>query len=65
KYLIPVLPSERLGIEWIEGLPYADTESLRRAIKEAGQKEVSKAYEEVRTILEDHRKEIGEERAEF
>jgi len=65
KYLIPVLPSERLGMEWIEGLPYADTESLRKAIREAGEKGVSKAYEEIRTILEDHRKEISEEQTEF
>lgn len=61
KYLIPVLPSERVKIEWIEGLPYADAESLRRAARELSDTEASKAYEEIRTILEDHRREIREE----
>ena len=58
KNLIPVLPSERLAIEWIEGLPYAETESLRKAMREVGEMEASKAYEEIRTILEEHRKEV-------
>jgi len=61
KYLIPVLPLERVEIEWIEGLPYADAESLRRAARELGDTEAFKAYEELRTILENHRKEIREE----
>jgi len=61
KYLIPVLPSEKVEIEWIEGLPYADSESLRKAVGELRETEVSKAYEELRTILEDHRKEVREE----
>ena len=60
KYLIPVLPLERLETEWIEGLPYAESESLRKAVKQVGEMEASKAYEEIRTIIEDHRKEVEE-----
>jgi len=57
KYLIPIVPSKSLEVEWIEGLPYADTESLRKAVKEVGEMEASRAYEEIRTIIEEHRKE--------
>jgi predicted RNase H-like nuclease (RuvC/YqgF family) len=60
RYMIPVVAAEGLRIEWLEGLPYADSESLRKAVKEAGQTEVSKVYEEVKSILEDHRKEIAD-----
>jgi len=57
KFLIPVVPSERLEIEWIEGFPYTDSEGLRKALKEAGELEASKAYEAIRTIIEEHREE--------
>ena len=60
KYLIPVVPSGRLEIEWIEGMPYAESESLRKAVKQIGEMEASKAYEDLRTILEEHRKEVEE-----
>jgi len=60
KYMIPVVSHEDLRIEWIEGLPYADSESLRRAIKEAGKREVLGVYEQIKTILEDHKREIAE-----
>ncbi|MEM2128987.1 MAG: DUF460 domain-containing protein [Candidatus Bathyarchaeia archaeon] len=58
QYKVPVVSAERLIIEWLEGLPYVDSESLRKVMKEASQTEVTKAYEEIRTLLEDHRKEI-------
>ena len=61
KYMIPVVQSERLRIEWIEGLPYADSESLRAALRELEQREVAKAYDEVKTIVEDHRKKMREQ----
>jgi len=61
KYAVPVIPVERLKIEWIEGLPYADSENLRKAVKEMEEVEVSKAFEDIRTIVEDHRKELMEE----
>jgi len=60
RYMTPVIPSKILEIEWIEGFPYVDAESLRKALKEAGKIEVARAFEEVKTILEDHRKEIEE-----
>ena len=61
KYMIPVVSREGLKIEWIEGLPYVDSESLRRAIKEAGKWEKSAIYDQLRMIIEDHRREIAEE----
>jgi len=60
--MVPVVDAEGLKIEWFEGLPYVESEALRKAVKEAGQTEVSKAYEEIKTILEDHRKEVAEKR---
>jgi len=63
--MVPVIPSEKLEIEWIEGLPYADSENLRKAIKEVKKTEASKAFEELRTIVEDHRKELKDEETRF
>jgi predicted RNase H-like nuclease (RuvC/YqgF family) len=61
-HMVPVVPAEGLKIEWFEGLPYVDSESLRKMVKEASQTEVTEAYEEIKTILEDHRKEVAEKR---
>jgi len=61
KYMIPVVSNDDLKIEWIEGLPYADSESLRKAIKEAGKGEALTIYGQIKTLLEDHRREIAEE----
>jgi len=61
KYMIPVVSHDDLKIEWIEGLPYVDSESLRDAIKEAGKREALTIYHQIKTILEDHRREITEE----
>jgi len=61
KYMIPVVSHDDLKIEWIEGLPYVDSESLRGAIKKAGKREASTIYRQIKTILEDHRREIAEE----
>lgn len=58
KYMIPVIPCEKLAIEWIEGLPYVDSESLRKAVKEVKESEYWRALEELKTIVEDHRKEL-------
>jgi len=60
EYMIPVVSHEKLEIEWIEGFPYADLESLKRAIREVGEAETSKVYEEIIAILEDHKKELKE-----
>ena len=61
KYMIPVVSHDDLKIEWIEGLPYADSESLRKAIKEAEKGEALTVYGQIKTLLEDHRREIAEE----
>ncbi len=61
KYMIPVVSYDDLKIEWIEGLPYVDSESLRKAVKEAGKREKLAIYSEIKTILDDHRREIAEE----
>jgi predicted RNase H-like nuclease (RuvC/YqgF family) len=59
-HMVPVVAAEGLKIEWFSGLPYVDTESLRKAVKEASRTETSKAYEEFKTMLEDHKKEVAE-----
>ncbi|RLI05931.1 hypothetical protein DRO22_02105 [Candidatus Bathyarchaeota archaeon] len=61
KYMIPVVSHEDLKIEWVEGLPYVDSEGLREAIKKAGKKEALTVYRQIKTILEEHRREIAEE----
>jgi len=60
KYMIPVIPRSDLKIEWIEGLPYVDSESLRKAVKEAGKREALIVYDQIKAILEEHRREIAE-----
>jgi len=62
KYMIPIIHRDGLKIEWIEGLPYVNSESLREAIKKARKREALTVYHQIRTILEDHRREIAEER---
>ena len=61
KYMIPVVSHEDLKIEWVEGLPYVDSEGLREAIKKAGKEEALTVYRQIKTILEEHRREIAEE----
>jgi len=56
KYLIPVISSKRLKIEWIEGLPYVNAEDLKRALKEIREAEVTDAYQVIKAIVENHRK---------
>jgi len=62
KYMIPVVSYDDLKIEWIEGLPYADSESLRKTIKETGKGETLTIYSQIKTILENHRREIAEKK---
>jgi len=61
KYMIPVISRRDLKVEWIEGLPYVDSESLRKAVREAGEKEALLVYDQIKAILEEHRREIAEE----
>jgi len=58
QYRVPVVSAEHLKVEWLDGLPYVNSEALRKVVKESSQTEVVKAYEEIRTLLENHRKEI-------
>jgi len=64
EYSVPVIPAEKLKVEWIEGLPHADSESLKRAAKEVEEKQASRSLEDLKTIVEEHRKELeGQKRS--
>ena len=54
--MIPVVSYNDLRVEWIEGLPYVNPEDLREAVRRAEEKNESMAYQQLKAILEDHRK---------
>jgi len=57
KYMIPVIDYENLKIEWIEGLPYADSKILKEHLRMTEEKEALMAYRQFKEMLEDHRRE--------
>ncbi len=59
KYMVPTVSSERIIIEWFEGLPYAHSEGLKKVFREFRDSEDSRALDRLKTIIEDHRKELG------
>lgn len=62
RYHVPVIPAERVSIRWIDGLPYADPNEIKRIIKEGGALRQSSGHELLRAILEEHLKEIKEQK---
>jgi len=60
KYLVPVISANKINIKWIEGLPYADLEEIKKVVREGKTIKPSDDLETLRTILEDHLREVRE-----
>ncbi|MFQ6081380.1 MAG: DUF460 domain-containing protein [Candidatus Bathyarchaeia archaeon] len=57
KHEIPIVPADKIEIEWIEGYPYAKASNLQKAVEELRKAEKDKTLEKLETILKDYRKE--------
>jgi predicted RNase H-like nuclease (RuvC/YqgF family) len=60
RYLVPVIPADNINIKWIEGLPYADPEEIKKIVKEGKTIKSSNGLETLKAILEDHLREVKE-----
>lgn len=59
-YHVPVIPADKINIRWIEGLPYADPEEMKKLIREGKTMKASDKFEILKTILDDHLKEVSD-----
>ncbi|MEM2718997.1 MAG: hypothetical protein QXJ13_07170, partial [Candidatus Bathyarchaeia archaeon] len=58
KHYIPVIPSSSLNIKWIDGLPYADPDDIKQAIKDGKTMSTINSVESLREIIRDYLREI-------
>lgn len=65
KYSVPVIPAKELDIRWIEGLPYAEMEEIKKLIKEGKTLRITDELEAVKSIIEDHLKEVKKQKIEL
>ncbi|MBS7633985.1 DUF460 domain-containing protein [Candidatus Bathyarchaeota archaeon] len=61
-YHVPVIPADKINIRWIEGLPYADPEEMKKLIREGKTMKASDKFEILKTILDDNLKELSDEK---
>ncbi|MEM0050032.1 MAG: DUF460 domain-containing protein [Candidatus Bathyarchaeia archaeon] len=61
EYNIPVIPADKVNIRWIEGLPYVDEEEIKRIIKTSENMRSIGALKMLKSIINDHLREIKEE----
>lgn len=61
-YHVPVIPADKINIRWIEGLPYADPEEMKKLIREGKTMKASNKFEILKTILDDHLRELSDEK---
>ncbi|MBS7653526.1 MAG: DUF460 domain-containing protein [Candidatus Bathyarchaeia archaeon] len=61
-YHVPVIPADKVSIMWIEGLPYADPEEMKKLVREGKTMKASDKFEILKTILDDHLKELSDEK---
>lgn len=60
KYYVSVVPSDKISIKWIDGLPYADPNEIKRIIKADGST-TPNDLEMLKAILNEHLREIREQ----
>lgn len=61
KYCIPVIPADKISINWINGLPYTNPEEIEKAIKERKIIKTIEKFEGLKSILDEVIKEAREE----
>jgi len=57
KHDIPIVPADKIQIEWIEGYPYTQASNLQKAVEELRKAEKERALEKLETIVKEYRKE--------
>lgn len=62
RYHVPVIPADKVSIRWIDGLPYADPNEIKRIIKDGGVVKSLSEHEMLKAILEEHLREIREQK---
>ncbi|MEM1581578.1 MAG: DUF460 domain-containing protein [Candidatus Bathyarchaeia archaeon] len=60
KYYVPVIQADELKIKWINGLPYADPEEIKKLIKQGKTLKSSDDLKMLKTIIDDHLKDLKE-----
>ncbi len=62
KYYVPVIPADELNIRWREGLPYANSEEVKRLIRERRKIGTSDNTEMLKMIISDYLRDLEERR---
>lgn len=58
---VPVIPADKVNIMWIEGLPYAGQEEVKRLIKSGEAHKPVDAFGMLKSIIDDHLRDIDRE----
>ncbi|MEM2321039.1 MAG: DUF460 domain-containing protein [Candidatus Bathyarchaeia archaeon] len=56
---VPVIPADKVNIVWIEGLPYAGQEEVKRLIKSRETHKLADAFGMLKSIIDDHLRDVG------
>ncbi|MEM2352282.1 MAG: hypothetical protein QXT26_07730, partial [Thermoproteota archaeon] len=63
EHSMPVIPAEKLNIVWVDGLPYADQEEIKRLTKNSETVKSIDTIKTLKSIVNDHLREIkGEDK---
>lgn len=54
---IPIIPSQELSINWVEGYPYISPQDLKEKTEEQKASEIDLAQEEIETVISEYREE--------
>ena len=58
---MPVISADKVKIRWINGLPYADKEEIKKIIKSRETLKPINTLDMLKSIINDHLREIKEE----
>ncbi|MEM1716639.1 MAG: DUF460 domain-containing protein [Candidatus Bathyarchaeia archaeon] len=58
EYSVPIIPAEKVNIMWVDGLPYADQEEVKRLIREHGPPKSSNPLGTLKSIIDEHLREV-------
>ncbi|MEM2273147.1 MAG: DUF460 domain-containing protein [Candidatus Bathyarchaeia archaeon] len=61
EYHVPVISADKVKIRWINGLPYADKEEIKKIIKSRETLKPINTLDMLKSIINDHLREIKEE----
>lgn len=59
EYSVPIISAEKVNIVWIEGLPYANQEEVKRLIKDLEERKTVDSIETLRSIMNEHLRDVS------